>query len=337
MAMRMQLRHRSAERPAGVLRHQDLAAIGDRHHARRRGLGRTVHLERLGAAGHIGAAVLAQHDRTHMQPGARAQRWFEPRQRPLVGQRISDRVAGGVEQQQHAVGLVDFAAAPMRQQVARQPVVGGPQAGAGGVAERLGELGAVHHVGQQKCFQFAHAQLASIRWRRVRGWPVRPRTSMSCAGTGAAPGAAVRCRGQRLGPRAGRPAPVDECRGGRALRQAPPRPCQRRWCRCCGRAASAAAAVPQVPPRPCRRCQRGCRNAPPPPAAAAGSHQSSANGPGATTVVGASGVRGAAQGRGYRARRSRSSRSMWLRMYCWLASTIGWWSQLCSRPRVSAW
>jgi hypothetical protein len=28
-------------------------------------------------------------------------------------------------------------------------------------------------------------------------------------------------------------------------------------------------------------------------------------------------------GRGNRARRSRSSKSMWLRMYCWLASTKG--------------
>ena len=29
------------------------------------------------------------------------------------------------------------------------------------------------------------------------------------------------------------------------------------------------------------------------------------------------------QGRGNRARRSRSTRSIWLRMYCWLASTRG--------------
>ena len=29
-------------------------------------------------------------------------------------------------------------------------------------------------------------------------------------------------------------------------------------------------------------------------------------------------------------------RSIWLRMYCWLASTHGWWSQLASRPRASA-
>ena len=80
----------------------------------------------------------------------------------IVG-RVGQRVGGGVEQQQHAVGLVDLAPAARREQVACDPVVCRPQLGHGGVAERLRQLGAVDNIGQEKGSDFVHA-----RWCRRR-------------------------------------------------------------------------------------------------------------------------------------------------------------------------
>jgi len=60
---------------------------------------------------------------------------IERSQRALVRQRKADRVCRSVEQQQHAVGLVDLAAAPGREEVACEPVVGEPERGHSCIAE----------------------------------------------------------------------------------------------------------------------------------------------------------------------------------------------------------
>ena len=80
-------------------------------------------------------AVLAQRDGADMQAGARLERRNELVQRLLVRQRIADRVGSRVEQQQHAVGLVDLAPAPDRQQIACGAVMRGPQRGHLGIAD----------------------------------------------------------------------------------------------------------------------------------------------------------------------------------------------------------
>ena len=80
----------------------------------------------------------------------------------IVG-RVGQRVGGGVEQQQDAVGLADLAPAARQEQVACDPVVCRPQLGHGGVAERLRQLSAVDNIGQEKGSDFVHA-----RWCRRR-------------------------------------------------------------------------------------------------------------------------------------------------------------------------
>jgi hypothetical protein len=151
-----------AQREAGVGAQQRLPAEGDRHHPCGDRQRQAVDLDRLGAAGNVGGAVLAQRHRADMQAGTGLERQPECGQCAMVGQRVADRIGGPVEQQQHAVGLVDLAAAPDRQQVARGPVVGGPECRHRGVAERLGQPGAVDDIGQQQGVQGGH------RWRARR-------------------------------------------------------------------------------------------------------------------------------------------------------------------------
>ena len=134
-------------------------------------------------------AVLAQDHRPHVQAGARLQRHRQRGQRPVVGQRVAHRIGRRVEQQQHAVGLVDLAPAPVRQQVARHAVVRRPDLGHRRVAEALGQLGAVDHVGQQQRAQFSHS---------VPGESVR---SSTCANP------KVRCSGIAWPPRGQGPPP----------------------------------------------------------------------------------------------------------------------------------
>jgi len=135
---------------------QDLPAQRDRHHAARDHLRDALDLERLRAARDVVRSVRAQPDRADVQPGARRQRRLERTQRALTGQRVADGVVGGVEEQQHAVGLVDLAPAPLRQQVARHPVMRPPDLGHRQVTQRLRQLGAVDHVGQQKDTHVIH-------------------------------------------------------------------------------------------------------------------------------------------------------------------------------------
>ena len=163
-----------AQRSARVGRHKCLPAVGDRHHARRDRLGGTVHLDRLGAPGHVVGAVLAQDHRADVQAGARAQWRVELRQRAVVGHGVGGSVRGGFEQQQHPVGLVDLASAPQWQKVAREPVVGSPQGSHTRVAERLRDGRAVDHVGQKKCVDIAHGKPAGAA-QQVEA-PLRPQS-----------------------------------------------------------------------------------------------------------------------------------------------------------------
>ena len=68
----------------------------------------------------------------------------------MICERVADGVCAVVEQEQHAVSLVDLAPVPGREQCARDSVVRCPDLGHRAVAELLGELRAVHDVRQQQ-------------------------------------------------------------------------------------------------------------------------------------------------------------------------------------------
>ena len=161
MAVRVHLLAGRRQRLQRVGAEQGLAAAGQAHDARRGGLGHAVHLQRLGAAGHVLGRVLAQDHRPHVQAGARPQGVMQARERRVVGTRVGHRVVGALEHQQHAVGLVDFPPAVGRQQLACRAVVRRPQRGHRGVAQRLRQLGAVDDVGQQQGADFNHGLAAS--------------------------------------------------------------------------------------------------------------------------------------------------------------------------------
>ena len=92
-----------------------------------------------------------------MDPGARSQRRIQRSKSPLVRQRVGNRVGGRFEQQQHPVGLVDFASAPGREEIAGEAIVSGPQRCQLGLTQPLRQLGAVDHVGQEQRSNLAHA------------------------------------------------------------------------------------------------------------------------------------------------------------------------------------
>ena len=105
-----------------------------------------------------------------MQPGARLQRWLHGPQRRVIGLRVGDGVVGLLEHQQHAVGLVDLQAAVARQQLARGAVVRRPDDGHGGIAQCLGQRGAVDDIGEQESADFGHrGGSGSQPWMLARG------------------------------------------------------------------------------------------------------------------------------------------------------------------------
>ena len=68
-----------------------------------------------------------------------------------------------MEEDQETVGLVDLAAAPVAQQVARNAVVRGPDTRHGHIAQALRQGGAVHQVGQQQGDRRVHGCHSSPR------------------------------------------------------------------------------------------------------------------------------------------------------------------------------
>jgi hypothetical protein len=107
-------------------------------------------------AGDVVGRVLAQDHRPDVQADARAQHHRQRGQGAVVLDRVGDGVGGAVEQQQHAVRLVDLAPAPRPEQRARDPVVRCPDLGHRAVAEHLRQAGAVHDIGQQQGLDHTH-------------------------------------------------------------------------------------------------------------------------------------------------------------------------------------
>ena len=89
----------------------------------------------------------------------------------MVNRERAARLGGGgdrgLEQQQHAVGLVDLLPVPLAQQVARQAVVPGRELRVGLVAQLLVERGAVDQVGQQQSPFVVHVASLSPRCSMV--------------------------------------------------------------------------------------------------------------------------------------------------------------------------
>jgi len=72
-----------------------------------------------------------------MHPGTRLQRRIQLGKSALVRHRVGNRVRGRFKQQQHSVGLVDFASAPDWKEIAGEAIVGGPQRSQFGLTQPL--------------------------------------------------------------------------------------------------------------------------------------------------------------------------------------------------------
>ena len=115
-----------------------------------------VDFERLGSALYVFGTVFAQRDGPNVQSGARLQRHRQRRQLLMVGQHEAHRIGCVIEQQQHAVGLANLAAAPRWQQVARGAVMRCPNLGHRLVTKLSRKLCAVDNVGQKQGSNLTH-------------------------------------------------------------------------------------------------------------------------------------------------------------------------------------
>ena len=120
-----------------------------------------------------------------MHAGAGLHRRIERRQRVVVGEGVVGRIGHGVEHQQQAVGLVDLPAAPGEEQIARHPVVGEPLRRRRGIAELLGQPGAVDDVGQEQGAQLGHGDTLLLRRRRMARSMTSNTASLSSASAAA--------------------------------------------------------------------------------------------------------------------------------------------------------
>ncbi len=155
--VRPNLERRIAERLARLRGQQGLATAGECHHPGCGRLGQALDLEQFGAARHVLRAVLAQSDRPDVQARTRLQRHRQGREAMVVRQHIAHSVWSCLEEQQHAVALVDLASAPSQEQVPRDAVMGSPHLCHRSVAERYRQLGAVNNVGEKQGSNFAHS------------------------------------------------------------------------------------------------------------------------------------------------------------------------------------
>jgi hypothetical protein len=99
-----------AQRVAGRVGEQRLAAERDRHHPGGGGLGDAVHLQGRRAPGDELGGRLGESDLSDVEPRPGRQRRVEPAQSLVVGERVGDSVRGVFEEQQEAIGLVDLPA-----------------------------------------------------------------------------------------------------------------------------------------------------------------------------------------------------------------------------------
>ena len=72
-----------------------------------------------------------------MHPGTRLQGRIQLGNSPLVRYRVGNGVRGRFKQQQHSVGLVDFASAPAWEEIAVKAIVSSPQRSQFGLAQPL--------------------------------------------------------------------------------------------------------------------------------------------------------------------------------------------------------
>jgi hypothetical protein len=136
------------QRASRVLAQQGLAPGSDGHHARDHWQGDTVDLDRLGAAGDIFRRIRTQADGSDVDASTGLDSEPASAQSLVVGERISDGVVDRVEQQEHPIGLVDLATAPLRDQVSREPVMRRPQRRRRLFVELFGQPGTVDNVSQ---------------------------------------------------------------------------------------------------------------------------------------------------------------------------------------------
>ncbi|MBS0446180.1 MAG: hypothetical protein JSR59_09545 [Proteobacteria bacterium] len=160
MAVARQLQLSLIELLLGFSRQQRLSSDCDPHHPRRDRFGQPIDIQRFRPRCHVLRRGFAQRHLADMNPGPRQQRRIDLPERPVIGLRIADGVGGAVEQQHEPVALVDFAPAPLAQQVARKPVVLLPHLRHRGIAELLGDARAVDDVGHQQgqSLDLAHAR-----------------------------------------------------------------------------------------------------------------------------------------------------------------------------------
>ena len=105
-------------------------------------------LDRLRAQRDVVVGAFAQHDRADVHSGAR--READLGHLRVIVERITRSVGGGLEQQEQAVGAVDLAAVVLAKQIARPPVVLGPQGSSALVAQPLRGRRAVDDIGEQQ-------------------------------------------------------------------------------------------------------------------------------------------------------------------------------------------
>jgi len=101
-----------------------------------------------------------------VQPRSRLHRAAVAGERAVVSEHVAHGVGGGGEQEQHAVAFIDFATAPLGQEVARQAIVTDPQRRHRRVAEGLPQTGAVDDVREKDGADLFHG-------RRVDGADIR--------------------------------------------------------------------------------------------------------------------------------------------------------------------
>ena len=162
--MRLHAHRGDAERTARIAGEERLATLRSCHHARGDGYCEATDFEPLRADRHVVRAAFAQRDRTEMQPCPRLERQAQCRQRPVVVDRERRSVRRRVEHRHQPIGSLDLASAPRAQQLARRAVVRNPMRSIRGVADDLGNAGAVDDIGQQKGAVFIH--VAAIRASR---------------------------------------------------------------------------------------------------------------------------------------------------------------------------
>ena len=112
MALRLESKRGFPQGASGVGGQQSLTSAGNRHHPRRDRLGNALDFQRFRAARNVLRAVGPQNDGADMQTGARSQGRIEVAERAVIRHRVRGRIRDGVEQQKHAVGLVDLPPSP---------------------------------------------------------------------------------------------------------------------------------------------------------------------------------------------------------------------------------